>query len=199
MSEQIEFEIQLGLFTQQCLWAREVNKAACKRHRIYWTEIPMTPQEELYTKFYNAEALLVEDMSDIELQARREELQNLAIEVRARLTKTINKQDERGRARRPKGFESSINVDETTTEALNAIENRNTRMSKLDKVAKTLREMGVDEAEVQRMLSARNIRDTKAKETSKPLISTPFEVKPIVAEGQSETKEPVKLSNPFAK
>jgi len=161
----IKDEINLGQFTIRVLNARVENETVCKRHRIDTIGLfTMTPQEELFAKFYGEEAPLVIDMDDISLRAREEELSQVSYEARARLSAVINERKKRESKGKPEnlGFTALV-PDETATEAINAIENRNKRLSKMDKVYQTLIDMGVSEIEAKQMISARNIRDVIAK------------------------------------
>src|SRR6266850_1991034 len=81
----------------------------------------MTPQEELFSQLFNHEKVLVKDMDTLTLRAHREELAKIAFEARARLTAVDDEDNTRKKNndKKPKGFERSLNTDETTTNAIN--------------------------------------------------------------------------------
>lgn len=159
-----EFEESIGRFTIKVLRARATNKVTCAKHRLLG-DFRMTPQEELFVKFFNETAMSIRDMSDIELQAYREELSLIALEARAKQTAVIEEDENRKKKRSGRKLteleQRSLETDETTTDAINAINRRNQRLSKLDKVKQSLIAMGMSEAEAEQTISARNIRDTK--------------------------------------
>lgn len=119
----------------------------------------MTPQEELFANFFRAEKILVKDMNVLQLRAHREELAAIAFEARARLTAVDSEEKERKPSSGVTGFQRSVNTDDTTSDAINAIENRNKRLNKKEKLRKSLEAMGVETADIDKIMSARNIRD----------------------------------------
>jgi hypothetical protein len=168
----------------------------------------MTPNEELHAKFFNHEAVMVKDMSDIQLDAHLEELRMVILEARARYSAADGERNKRTNKGGIKGFERSIATDVTTSEAINAIENRNKRLSKADKVRKSLEALGLPPEEIEKMMSARNIRDNVSANNGKTSISAapvvqpvqsnfvnPFAPKPDVEEPKTETS----FKSPFAK
>lgn len=117
----------------------------------------MTPQEELFSQLFNHEKLLIKDMDVLTLRAHREELSKIAFEARARLTavddeeQTKTKQKSNGK---PTGFTRSVNTDETTTDAINAIKDRQKRMSKQEKIQAGLEKLGISTADAAKLMSA---------------------------------------------
>lgn len=107
--------------------------------------MPMTPQEELFAKFFNNEKELIINMSDLELTAHRSELSKIAFEARARLTAIQEETGERSAKRgKNKQFQSAITTDEITSDAITAIDARKAKLSKTDKQIEALVSMGVD-------------------------------------------------------
>ena len=118
----------------------------------------MTPQEELFSQLFNHEKLLVKDMEILELRAHREELSKIAFEARARLTAVDD--EERGRKKKNgevRGFERSLNTDETSTNAINTIKDRQKRMSKVEKIQAGLEKLGISTADAAKLMSAGTI------------------------------------------
>jgi len=183
----LQFEVRLGEFQRRIYEARNHNKAICIKHRVDITGLfEMTPQEQLFAKFFSAEAVLVSTMDNLTLEAHRELLVEIITEARAKLTAVDRERDNRrSNGRKISVFESSINTDEKTSEAINAINQRAVRLSKAEKVLAGLIKMGIPEAEAQQMMSARNIKDHVNAST----------------EGRSRTKEPfsepARFTNPF--
>lgn len=160
-----KFEKELSRFTIKVLRVREEKVRFCRKHRIDTGSWPkMTPQEELFVKFFNQTALEIKDLNDIELQAYREELSLIALEARAKQTAVIEEDENRKKKRGRKLTEleqRSVTTDETTTDAINAINRRSAKLSKMDKVKKSLMEMGMSEAEAEQIISARTVAEGK--------------------------------------
>jgi hypothetical protein len=120
---------------------------------------PMTPQEELFAKLFNHGKLLVKDLDALELRAKREEWAKIAFEARAYITAADDEENERKKAKRkengnkPTGFERSLNTDETTTDAINTIKERQKRMSKQDRIIESMKKAGIPEADAEKLLS----------------------------------------------
>jgi hypothetical protein len=151
--------------------------------------IEMTPQEELFSQLFNHEKILVKDMEILELRAHREELAKIAFEARARLTAVDD--EERGRKkseREVRGFERSLNTDEATTNAINAIKDRQKRMTKMEKIQAGLEKLGISTSDATKLMSAgailgriknksvEAVSKQDSVEESKPLFN-PFEKK----------------------
>lgn len=124
----------------------------------------MTPGEELHAKLYNGYKVKVKDMSDLDMRAFREELAKIAFEAKAGIGAVDDEERERKKARKkadgPSGFERNVNVDETTSDAINNIKKRAAKLSKQEKWKKTLMEdMFMSEEDADRAISARNIKD----------------------------------------
>lgn len=100
----------------------------------------VTPQEELFSQLFNHEKILVKDMDMLSLRAHREELAKIAFEARARLTAADDEENDRKKKRSEgtKGFERSVNTDETTTNAINKIKERQKKLSGKEKIREGL-------------------------------------------------------------
>lgn len=114
-------------------------------HLTEGTAKPMTPQEELFSELFNHEKKLVCDMDTLTLRAHREELAKIAFEARARLT-AVDDEDESRKKRKtaegkPTGFERSLNTDDTATNAINAIKDRQKRLTKSERVQEGLKKL----------------------------------------------------------
>src|SRR5437870_2773844 len=98
----------------------------------------MTPQEELFSQLFNHEKVLVKDMDTLTLRAHREQLAQIAFEARARLTAVDDEENGRKRQNAPAkgvtGFARSVGTDETTTNAINVVKERQKRMTAAEKV-----------------------------------------------------------------
>lgn len=210
----LQFELDTAAFHIRCVEARRTNREICKRHRIYFGEERMTPQEELFAKFFNHEAQLVSSMGMLELRAHREELAQIAFEARARLTAIDKEESKRKSKGGPEGFKRDVNVDDTTSDAINAVKNRQKRLDKKEKVRQSLLDLGVDPAEVEAIMMARNIREqvTKPKAApSQPEVTIPIQpivnpetagfVNPFIkaAEEKPVEEKPSFFVNPFSK
>ena len=159
----------------------------------------MTPQEELFSKFYNHEKILVKDMDVVQLREHREELSKIAFEAKARLVAS----DDEGRERKAKNGNKEWLV--TTTEsdvssdAINAVKVRAARMSKMDKLREQLLAAGIDGDTVKEMIAnlERKATDKTAKaitfRSDKAKVITQKNVKLISVEEPKEPFNPTSL------
>lgn len=154
----------------------------------------MTPQEELFSKLFNHEMMLVKDMDILTLRAHRESLAEIAFEARARMTAVDKTEESRKHELRdknkPTGFARSINTDDVTTNAINAVKDRQKRMSKSEKLVEGLIKLGYSREDAEKKLSAGTIlariqgmaasqnasQNAKPSEEKKPIFN-PFEKK----------------------
>jgi len=124
----------------------------------------MTPQEELFAKFYNHEKVLVKDMDHIQLREHREQLQTIAFEAKARLVAA----DDETRERKAKTSNKEWLVTDTTqpydvSAAINVVKTRQARMSKMDKLRDQLQKAGIDEATIKEMVGNLEKKATDSK------------------------------------
>lgn len=113
----------------------------------------MTPQEELFAKFYNHEKVLVKDMDFLQLREHREELQTIAFEAKARLVAA----DDETRERKAKTANKEWLVTDTqqpydVSAAINVVKTRASRMSKMDKLREQLKTAGIEESTINEMI-----------------------------------------------
>jgi hypothetical protein len=160
---------------------------------------PLTPQEELFSQLFNHEKILVKDMDMLTLRAHREELAKIAFEARARLTAADDEESNRKKKSQPKGpsgFERSVNTDETTTNAINAIKERQKKLTKAEKIQAGLEKLGISTADAEKLMSAGTIlgrlNKVKSSETEKI-------VEAVSKQDSVEVSEPKKIFNPFEK
>lgn len=137
----------------------------------------MTPQEELFAKLFNHAKILVKDMDILELRAKREEWAKIAFEARAYLTAADDEELDRKKKSSPKGptgFSRNLNTDETTTNAINTIRERQKKLTGKEKIreglVKLFQDSGMTELEAQKEADSRmgagailKVRDDKAK------------------------------------
>lgn len=116
--------------------------------------LSMTEQEELFSKFYNHEKLLVASMDVATLREHREELSKIAFEAKARLVAADDETRERkAKAGAGKEWLVSTNSDVVTSDAINAVKVRAARMSKMDKLKQQLLSAGIAEETVKEMVA----------------------------------------------
>jgi len=114
----------------------------------------MTEQELLFAKFYNNEKVLVKDMDDIQLREHREELRTIAFEAKARAVAADDEDRERkSKTKNKEWLLSPTESNQATSDAINAVTQRASRMSKLDKMRKQLLNTGIDEDTVNEMMA----------------------------------------------
>ena len=134
----------------------------------------MTPQEELYAKFYNKGKLLVKDMDITDLREHRESLSQIAFEAKATLAAADDELRERkAKSGKKEWLVTPTQLDVTTSDAINAVKVRKERMSKMDKMREQLKKAGIDEETVNEM-----IRTLERKATASNLKTITFQ-KPV--------------------
>ena len=149
----------------------------------------MTPQEELFAEFFQKHAVLVKDMDLLELRAYREKLSLIAREAKAGIYASDEKEKDlvkKARGDKPSGFARSVNVDEVSSEAINAVKERQKRMTKMEKIQAGLEKLGISTTDASKLMSAGTIlgrvkadaatKNGEEKKEVKPLIN-PFEKK----------------------
>lgn len=123
----------------------------------------MTPSEELYAKIFSGHAPVVAQMSDLDLNAHREELAKIIFEAKACIGAADSEITERKKRKRkadgPTGFERNLNIDETSSDAINTIKERQKKLTAMEKIQKKLMEIpGMDAGFAEGVTSARNIK-----------------------------------------
>lgn len=157
-------------------------------------ELGMTPQEELFAKFYNHEKLLVKDMDVVQLREHREELQKIAFEAKARLVAADDENRERkAKTSNKEWLVTDAKPDYDVSNAINVVKKRAERMSKMDKLREQLAKAGIDEATIKEMVG-----NLEKKATDKTLKTVTFH-KPAdeIAAVQVKVKPNGEDSKPF--
>ena len=153
----------------------------------------VTPQEELFAKLFNHEKILYRDMDQLTRRAHREELAKIAFEARARLTADddVDREDKKAKNGdgKPHGFERSLNTDETTTNAINTIKERQKRLTKQEKIQAGLEKLGISASDASKLMSAGTILGRIKNKTPS--------VEGVSKQDNVETSKP--LFNPFGK
>jgi hypothetical protein len=127
---------------------------------LYWVaegrvkRLLMTPNEELHTRFFNDEAILVANMSDIELDEHIHELETIAREAKARIMAASEEsRNRRGKSKVKEWLVTPAGPDQTVTDSLNRVKQRGARISKLDKMRDKLAALGIPDKEIDQMIS----------------------------------------------
>jgi len=154
----------------------------------------MTDEEKKYAEFYNHEKVSVKSMDDIELQKHREKLQDIAWEAKARLVAVDDeKRERRAKTTNKEWLVTDNRPDVKVSDAINVVEQRRARMSKMDKIRADLLKSGIDTDTVNEM-----IRNLEAKATNNKLktitFKTPTTETNVV---QVKTEKKVEDSKPF--
>jgi len=129
----------------------------------------MTPQEELFAKFYNQEKILVKDMDTIVLREHRDELSKIAFEAKARLVATDDEGRERNSKTKNKEWLVTADSSQVNSDTLNIVKTRAARMSKMDKLRNQLLTAGIDEDTVNEM-----VKNLERKATEKDVKAITF-------------------------
>lgn len=164
-----------------------------------WRVKTLTPQEEKFKELYNSykTSKKINALSDLELRARREKFVDMAYNARVATTAIDDILKERKPKKDSQGFERSVNQDETATNAINTIKERQKRMTKMDKVKEGLMKMGLSAAEAEKSVSAGTILGRlKAKFGVQP-VSEEKPVNDSPSNSGSEEKKVLPFSNPF--
>jgi outer membrane murein-binding lipoprotein Lpp len=152
----------------------------------------MTPEEELFAKFYNHEKIMVVDMDVHQLREHRAELSKIAFEAKARLVAADDETRSRTAKTKSKEWLSTIEGDQASSDAINVVETRKKRMSKMDKLREQLVAAKLDEATINEMIG--NLEKTA---TEPKLKTVTFKTKKVTEEiGAVQVKEKTP-SEPF--
>jgi len=152
----------------------------------------MTPQEELFAKFYGSEKVLVKDMDIAQLREHIEELSQIVYEAKARLVAAGDEDKERRAKTKNKDWLVTADTSiAATSDAINVVKIRTSRMSKMDKIRASLLTVGIDEETVNEM-----VRNMERKATEKDLKTITFN-KPSteVSAIQVKATKPIAESN----
>lgn len=160
--------------------------------------ITLTPREELHTKLYNHERILVKELTDLELRAHREELELILFTAKAQIGAIDDEEKER-KPKKASGFTRSVNIDETSSNAINAIDARKEKLSLKDKRIKELVAMGISQSDAERMMSPSTVLGIHQKRKEAKAIVVPESVPDSITVVQLPDGEAKAVFNPFAK
>jgi hypothetical protein len=106
----------------------------------------MNEREELYAKFYADEGVNVANLSYEQLEDRIRELQVICTEAKAKLARSENERTERKSKLSRTEREKLINSpDLNTTDAINSVNRRKERLTKMEKLEQSLRALGIED------------------------------------------------------
>lgn len=153
----------------------------------------MTPQEELFARFYNHEKVLVKDMDVVQLREHREELQKIAFEAKARLVAADDEARERkAKTSNKEWLVTDAKPDYDVSSAINVVKKRAERMSKMDKLTEQLKKAGIDDATIREMVGnlEKKATDSKLKTVTFHKPADEIAVVQVKVEKNNEPKEP---------
>lgn len=149
----------------------------------------MNDAEELFKNFYNAQRILIKDMTLSELNQLRAELSKVAYEAKARLTATDDDLRERKAKDKKSPWLVSTDDNVNVSDAINTVKTRQSRMSKMDKMREQLMKTLDDKDLVDEM-----IRNLEKRATENNLKSATFDSKkPLIVENQVTEKSVVMI------
>lgn len=116
----------------------------------------MTDQKQLekHAKFYNEEAMTIKDMTYEQLEEREAVLSDIIFEAKSRLTGVVNAKKDKLRLMTDQQRESLLNPDwiasnsRLITDSTQAVKVRKDRMNQAQKVAESMRAMGLSESAI---------------------------------------------------
>lgn len=149
----------------------------------------MTQQEELFAKFYNHEKILVKDMDVLQLREHRDELQTIAFEAKARLSAADDESKERkAKTANKEWLVTDTKPNQNVSDAINAVKQRASRMSKMDKLREQLKNAGIDEETVREMVSNLEKKATDGKLKTITFNKPVIELKAVRVQVEPEPK-----------
>jgi hypothetical protein len=117
-------------------------------------KISMTVNEEKHSKFFNEEAVLVQTMSDADLDEHIHELEDIAREAKARIMAASEEKRNRAAKAGNKAWRvEPVGPDPTVSDSLNKVKQRSARTGKLDKMRDKLAALGIPDSEIDQMVS----------------------------------------------
>ena len=125
---------------------------------------------ELHAKFFNHEQILIKDMDIPTLRNHRKELELIAFEARARISADDVKMREHEAKLNPKQKEwlvSAEGPDITVSEAISNVAGRKKRMSAADKMAESLKSLGISGTGLNELMSKVEMGGTTREVTDK--------------------------------
>jgi len=154
--------------------------------------LDVTPQEELFAKFYNHEKILVKDMDLVQLREHRESLSTVAFEAKARLVAADDEGKERRAKTNNKEWLVTTDNEVVTSDAINAVKVRSARMSKMDKLREQLLAAGIDGE-----LANEMVRNLESKATEKNVKAITFKSDKVKTAPVVIIVKPIEETKPF--
>ena len=155
------------------------------------TRYIMNDSEELFSKFYNHQRVLICDMDMDSLREHRDELSKIAFEAKARLRAAEDEVRERAAKSGKKEWLVNTDTNQSTSDAIRDIKVRKDRMSKIDKIRQQLLSAGIDDATVKEMVT-----NMERKATEKNLKLITFNG-PSIKTTDTHTTQPPESIIPF--
>lgn len=162
----------------------------------------MSEKEKRHTRWWASEKILIVNMDDLSLKAHIEELQLIASESSSRLASSDD--ELRTRKAKQKGIKATVDNDDArnfNANAINNINERSKKMSKVEKEIERLVDMGISRGDAENMYKATTINRINKlgvagviEENKRLDISTV--VNSVMNPSPPEVKE---FTNPFAK
>lgn len=155
-------------------------------------ELNVTPEEELYAKFYHHQKVLVKDMDLLQLREHRKELANVALEAKARVVATDDELRERNAKTKTKDWlTTDTRQPYDVSSAINVPKLRKNRMSKMDRLREDLVKAGLDDTTINAMIGnlEKSVPDNKLKtitfkapsdKSKGKLVTRSVQVKPVL-------------------
>lgn len=155
---------------------REYKSAYRDYYKIYKAREEsrqMDAREQLFANLFNEHKPVVASMDDDSLRAHIEELSNIAFQAKAFLHAASEEGRERN-ARKKKGnggINTSVAIDETTSNAIHTITQRQEKLSKSEKGIANLVALGFDRADAERMYAASTINAVKKRKPGEKAVT----------------------------
>lgn len=144
---QMSVEFDRGIFDSHGILQSESREGRVKK-------LIMTPNEEKHAKFFSEEAVLVQNMTDVDLDEHIQELEDIAREAKARiLASTEEKRNRRAKSGNKAWKVEPLGPDPTVSDSLNKVKQRSARMSKLDSMRAKMAALGIPDADLDIMMS----------------------------------------------
>ena len=203
-----------SLRTKVILWKLEQAKLGLteKKEKRRMDDSNLTKREKFFIDISSSERTLVSSMDDIALRAHIEELQEIAKEVKVRLIISDDEaRDRSAKKKQKKGFIVNLEADEFTSNAINNINERQRKMTKVEKEIERLVGLGIAREDAENMYKASTlitikqvgvkvvVEDKRIKDIvnsvvsidneEKKIIVNPFTSKIMVVEGEIEEGE----------
>jgi hypothetical protein len=165
--------INAGLLERNCAYLQKlpnwnhqqisVNSLDSLRIYVATKEIAknMTPDEELFATYYNRGKIQVSSMDDTGLREHREQLRKIATEAKAHLIAADDEIRERQAKKGNKDWLVTTDTSQSVSDAINVVEKRRARMSKMDKLKQQLIDLGMDDETIRQTIGGLERRATE--------------------------------------